>query len=438
MKRRLKIAGQVKYPNGQQFVELVAERYGMPEEEASALITSVWSAKQPTMAYLYAQQAINDPALTDLIPTIITVAEANCWKLYKSIVTDVQHLEVDDDELGYLSEIAYFLESDYQSDEQEALLATRFESIVQTYDSLARELQIARAAAMQAGYADRREAIKVTLSEDAYTYHVNTVLDNLQAYTGYSDTVEQPNPAIRLPAETELTLRRMGIGDAIMVAAMHAFDPRWTEASQYNRVIYQNYMAFMGLDPSKRLSGFDDFFPPPDEVLSLIIDYSVYSLDVEGVIDYLTKRYTNLSKIEQRRRNGRFDQLRISGHLTDEKAYELCVAAATFALNRYSNAERRKSGIPSFENYLIERRNLVGKQRLVIDANSKAQNIARRDGSRDTFGHAREPSTPPIIAGHTSGRTQLREGEPRLPPPSSASGIEADTGIGNGPDQGTD
>lgn len=424
MKRKLRIRGQTQRQHGLQFVELVAETYKLSEDDASDLISSVWGKRTPTNAYLYAQSAINDPHLNELIPQLISRVEFRCWTLYNHVLENVEFLEIDDTEEGLLEEISVYLESDMLDDEGEELRATRLSSILSTYDGLRRELALAQNAVRQAGFANEREAIKVTLAEDAYTYTVQMIIDNLQRSTDYVDSVQQPNPAIRLPGETELTLRRMGMGDALLVAAMHAFDPRWTEAKEYNRIIYREYLTLMGLSPNKRITGGDTFYPSPQEVLSLIIDYCIYALRVDTVLGYLAGTYTNLSVHRETRINGRFDRLHVQGHLTDEKAYEITVAAATFGLNQYSIMERRKSGVPSFEEHLLQRRELVGTQRLSIDANSKTQSIARRDGRSNPYGRTGESRTPPTIAGGEAGRVQLREEQPRLDPPSDTSGTE--------------
>jgi hypothetical protein len=63
------------------------------------------------------------------------------------------------------------------------------------------------------------------LSSQVFTLHNEHVLDQVLlqqgTYTNFRDTTDDPNPAVRAPGDMELLMRRVTVGDNLLMTAMH-------------------------------------------------------------------------------------------------------------------------------------------------------------------------------------------------------------------------
>jgi hypothetical protein len=111
----------------------------------------------------------------------------------------------------------------------------------------------------QQGKASDRPSLQVSL-----THHENAIAHTLhmqKAWTGFVDTVDDPNPVIRHPGHSELLLRRLTLADHLLSIAtlsiaymLASADKPSAEIPLYGRMLLEKYLETIGLFTNKSTS----------------------------------------------------------------------------------------------------------------------------------------------------------------------------------------
>lgn len=363
--RKLRIKGSLL--NGYQFCKGVADKYGITAQEADEVITFAWRNRRSDPLLNVARMPHRDEDTPVFVEALIKPEDITLTALY-AYFDSLEWKPIDPDEENMLVMAGELMRE--LGPETEATMSR----MVESYGNVTRELAILQSTMVQTGSnAADRLPVEVQFG-NVFDEQLAMVLRSMAGFTDNEDTLDRPNFVVRLPGEAEITMRRMLLGDSLLLAAMNVVDVEENNMSVWEHVGKELLTRLDIASFNEANVRVGDTFsrqrnPTVKELLPQIIDYSYRYLKAKTIIEGVVASYarTILNARSSQRESEFMDEgsyrftlnttgynITLDNSLSNAVMWELLVRTLVEALNLFCRLPGIGRRIPPFDNYKAE------------------------------------------------------------------------------------